>query len=396
MKQDFLLQAKQLQKTLSEHRRWLHAHAETGFELPQTKEYVRQQLTAMGYHPIPCGKCGLMAELSGGSGKTILLRADMDALPIREEAVVEFASQNGNMHACGHDLHTSMLLGAAQMLMNHRHEIQGTVRLMFQPAEEILSGAENMIRSGVLQNVDAAVMIHVSVATPLKTGTIIVAPSGVSAPAASYFTIRVQGKGCHGAAPHKGVDALSTAAHILIALQEIHARELPSVSGAVLTVGRFSGGAADNAIADSAELHGTVRAFEDDTMQFLKERIRDISRAIAEAFRAGVQVTFNRECPTLKNDETLCTMAYQQLGELLGQQRVLSISTLDRGGAGGSEDFAYISQQVPSVMLSLAAGQPDHGYCYPLHHPKVIFDEDALPVGAAALAGLAIRFLSNA
>ena len=396
MTHDFLSQAKALQPEITEHRRWLHSHPETGFDLTQTTEYVRKQLIQMGYAPENCGKCGLTATLKGAQpGKTVLLRADMDALPIREEAAVEFASDNGNMHACGHDFHTAMLLGAAKLLMNHRDAIRGNVKLMFQPAEEILSGAKDMIADGILDDVDSAAMIHVAAGVPIKAGTVVVAPEGISAPAAAYFSIELQGKGCHGAAPYQGVDALSVAAHILLALHQIHARELPAASGSVLTVGHFSGGAADNAIADSAVLRGTVRAFEDETMDFLKKRIEDISQGIAASLRATATVAFNRECPALRNDSKLCTSALTHLSQALGKDNVFSAGSLDRNNVGGSEDFAYVSREVPSVMLSLCAGSPDQGHTYPLHHPKVTFDEDALPMGAAALATLAVNFLSE-
>ena len=396
MTMDILSQAESLKPLLRAYRRHLHRNPEVGFELQETKEYVRTQLEAMGYSTENCGKCGLTATLEGSRpGKTILLRADMDALPIREEADVDYAARNGNMHACGHDLHTAMLLGAAKLLMDNRQELGGNVKFMFQPAEEILSGAKDMIQDGILEGVDAAAMIHVAAGVPLKTGTVIVAPAGISAPGAAYFSIHVQGKGCHGAAPYQGVDALSVAAHILLALHQIHARELPAATGSVLTVGHISGGEADNAIADSAVLRGTVRAFEDETMEFLKKRIEDISRGIASSFRAEAAVTFSRECPALKNDAGLCKLALDFLLKDLGQNAVFSAGPLDRNGVGGSEDFAYVSREVPSVMLSLAAGSPEEGYRYPLHHPKVTFNEDALPVGAAALATLAIKYLSE-
>ena len=393
---DLLTQADAIGPLLRTYRRHIHSQPEVGFELPETKEYVRAQLETMGYSAENCGKCGLTATLEGAKpGKTFLLRADMDALPIREEADVDYAARNGNMHACGHDLHTAMLLGAAKLLMDNRQELEGNVKFMFQPAEEILSGAKDMIADGALEGVDAAAMIHVAAGVPLKAGTVIVAPEGISAPGAAYFSIQVQGKGCHGAAPYQGVDALSVAAHILLALHQIHARELPAASGSVLTVGHFSGGGADNAIADSAVLRGTVRAFEDETMDFLKKRIENISRGIAASFRAEAAVTFSRECPALKNDGGLCKLALDVLPEALGQNAVFSAGPLDKNGVGGSEDFAYVSRKVPSVMLSLAAGSPEEGHTYPLHHPGVTFDEDALPVGAAALAALAISYLSE-
>ncbi|MDD6188361.1 MAG: amidohydrolase, partial [Clostridiales bacterium] len=224
-----LQEAEQIRDRIVGERRILHQNAETGFDLSNTLSFVKKELTDMGIQPVDCGKAGVTALVGGKKqGKVFLLRADMDALPVREEADVPFASQNGKMHACGHDLHTAMLLGAARLLKVHEDEIEGTVKLMFQPAEELLEGAKDMVEAGVLENphVDAALMIHVMAGMPFEPGTVIVSGPGVSAPAADYFEIRVKGKGCHGSMPHMGIDPLTAAAHMIIALQEIHAREL--------------------------------------------------------------------------------------------------------------------------------------------------------------------------
>lgn len=392
-------EAQGLQNELVAHRRWLHEHAEVRFHLTETKQYVREELECMGIEAENCGKSGLTAVLGkGDSGKMILLRADMDALPIPEESGVEFACTNGNMHACGHDMHTAMLLGAAKLLKEHEAEIPGKVKLMFQPAEEIFEGSRDMIAHGVLSDPkpDAAIMIHVTAAAPMPSGMVIVCPPGVSAPAADYFTITVQGKGCHGSAPHNGIDALTAASHILLALQEIHARELPSCEDAVLTIGTFQGGTAPNVIADTATLAGTIRSYSEETRNFLKERMGSISTSIAEAYRASAAVDFGSGCPTLLNDKALGKQLHECLKETLGSDMVLNaadLSTSMRGG--GSEDFAYISHEVPSVMLALAAGQPDKGYIYPQHHPKVRFDESVLSIGAAAFVSSAFGYLTQ-
>ena len=228
MNREILKEARVLQSQLVRHRQWLHSHPETGFDLENTTNYVRRTLEAMGYTVKACGCSGLTATVGKG-GKNFLLRADMDALPIREETRLDFASQNGNMHACGHDLHTAMLLGAAQILKNHESELKGTVKLMFQPAEETLEGAKDMMTSGVLMGVDAGMMLHAATAVPIPVGTILISPPGISAPSADYFTISVHGKSSHGSAPQEGIDALTAAAHILIGLQEISAAMAISV-----------------------------------------------------------------------------------------------------------------------------------------------------------------------
>lgn len=397
-KEQILQEASALQEEIKSHRLWLHTHAETGFDLTETKPYVKSALTEMGYTVQECGKAGLVTTVGKPGGKVLLLRADMDALPIAEEADVDFACQNGRMHACGHDMHTAMLLGAAKILKAHESELDGMVKLMFQPAEEIFEGSKDMIASGVLENPrpDAALMIHVAAGMPLPAGTVVVSAPGVSAPAADYFTIRVHGKGCHGSAPQNGIDPLTAAAHILIALQEIHARELSASDEAVLTIGTFHAGEAGNVIPDTATMGGTIRTYDEKTRAYLKERMTAIAQSIAEAFRASAEVSFGSGCPTLVNDKDLSEKVTGYLKDLLGANRAFTTAELNGGKparGGGSEDFAYVSHEVPSLMLALAAGEPSKGYVYPQHHPKVKFDESVLSTGAAVFVDCALQYL---
>ena len=402
--EELIREAAEMKAEITEKRKYLHAHAETGFALDETLPYVKAELEKMGYMPKICGRAGLVA-LAGGKrpGKVFLLRADMDALSGREQSGVDFASDNGCMHACGHDMHTAMLLGAAKLLKMHEDEINGTVKLMFQPAEEIFEGSADMIRAGVLEDprVDAALMIHVMAGMPFEPGTVIVSDPGVSAPAADYFEIRVKGKGCHGSMPNMGVDPL-IAAHILIAMQEISARELAMNDRAVLTFGTMHAGAAANAIPDEAVMGGSLRTFDEGVRSAVRQRMTDIATDIAKAFRAEAEVTFGSGCPTLKNDGELSADACRYVKELLGEGRTFTVTELKTGnkgggasGSAGSEDFAYVSQKVPSVMLALAAGQPEKGYSYPQHHPMVRFDNDALDIGSAVYAYTAMRWLGD-
>lgn len=399
-KEQILREAKALQEEIKSHRLWLHTHAETGFDLTETKPYVKSTLTEMGYTVQECGKAGLVTTVGKPGGKVLLLRADMDALPIAEEADVDFACKNGRMHACGHDMHTAMLLGAAKILKAHESELGGMVKLMFQPAEEIFEGSKDMIASGVLENPrpDAALMIHVAAGMPLPAGTVVVSAPGVSAPAADYFTIRVHGKGCHGSAPQNGIDPLTAAAHILIALQEIHARELSASDEAVLTIGTFHAGEAGNVIPDTATMGGTIRTYDEKTRAYLKERMTAIAKNVAEAFRASAEVSFGSGCPTLVNDKDLSEKVTGYLKDLLGANRAFTTAELSGGKparGGGSEDFAYVSHEVPSLMLALAAGEPSKGYVYPQHHPKVKFDESVLSTGAAVFVDCAIQYMKE-
>lgn len=406
MTPDKLLQeVEQIYEIIQKERRVLHQNAETGFDLSNTVKFVKKELAEMGIDPVDCGKAGISALIGGKkSGKVFLLRADMDALTIKEEADLTFASQNGNMHACGHDMHTAMLLGAARILKAHEDEIDGTVKLMFQPAEEIFQGSGDMIEAGVLENpkVDAALMIHVMAKMPFQSGTVIVSAPGVSAPAADYFEIRVKGKGCHGSMPNTGVDPLTVAAHILISLQEIHARELALDDRAVITIGTMNAGTADNVIPDTVIMGGSIRTFDENTRSFIKKRMVEIAERTAEAFRAKAEVVFGSGCPVLLNDGDMSTCAEKYVKELMGNEKAFSVKQLNEMKNGdkmsetvGSEDFAYVSQVVPSVMLALAAGQPEKGYSYPQHHPMVKFDESVLPVGSAVFVYTALRWLEE-
>ena len=398
MTYSLIARAEALTAQLREDRRWLHAHAETGFDLEETYQYVWQRLTDMGYVPRRCGKCGIVAEVGAGE-RVVLLRADMDALPIREEAEVSFACVDGRMHACGHDLHTAMLLGAARLLKERESELTGRVRLMFEPAEEILAGAQDMLENGLLDGgrPEAAFMLHVMTNIDLPVGTVIVSAPGVSAPAAAFFAIDVQGKGCHGAMPHTGVDPITAAAHIVLGLQQIQTRELAMSDHSVLTLGLLQAGESANVIPDTAHLAGTLRAYDDETVALMLRRAEEIACGTARVFRAEAAFRVTSHSPTLLNDTRLSALALDALRRTLGDGRALLSSDLSGDGrkSTGSEDFAAVSHAVPSVMIALAAGRPQDGHDHPAHHPRTTFDEAALPAGAAAYAALAMAALEK-
>lgn len=406
---EILEKVKTIQEELVGHRRFLHTHPGVGFDLQETYQYVYDQLVQIGYSPNSYGRCGLIASCGhANKGKTILLRADMDALPFQEETDLEFKSHNGNMHACGHDTHTTMLLGAARILKEMENELNGRVILLFQPSEETFEGAKDMIEAGVLRDTspDAALMIHIASGMPFEIGSVIVCDGGVSAPAADYFEIHIQGKGCHGSMPQMGVDPITVAAHIITSLQEIQARELAMSDEAVLTIGSIHAGSASNAIPDTAVLGGTIRTYDEETRAYLKERMEEIITGVATSFRATAELKFTSGCPTLVNDAALSKDVTRYMKELLGPQMAFSQADLaammsQAGGnkksskATGSEDFAYFSQEVPSIMLAIAGGKPQDGHIYPTHHPKVTFDENVLQYGAAVYAYNAIKYLEN-
>ena len=379
MKEQILSLAKKLQPELLNLRRDLHRHPETGFDLNYTKEKVRQELLSMGYKPFDCGKAGLVA-LAGGKheGKTILLRADMDALPLQEEADVDYGSENyGKMHGCGHDMHTAMLLGAAKILKEYENEIKGTVKLMFQPAEEIFQGALDMIENGVLENpkVDAAMMIHVVSGMPMPSGIVIIPGGGISAASCEQYHITVTGKGGHGSTPHVTIDPITVAAHVHLALQEINSRELDPNAFGVFTTCKIQAGSTSNIIPINTQI---------------KTRMKEIATGIGTAMRCSVEVDFFDYCPCMVIDKNLSNDIFHYMQELIGQGAMQMAQ-----GGGGSEDFAFISHKVPTVGLFMAAGNPNEGYEYNIHNPKLKLDDSILWTGSAAHAYVAMRWLEE-
>lgn len=394
-----LHEAKKIEDSIIKDRRCLHQNAETGYDLPFTTAYVTKRLEKMGYVPEVIAQSAIVVTAGGRRpGKTFLLRGDMDALPIKEETNLPFSSETPNMHACGHDSHTAMLLGAAQLLKAHEDEIEGTVKLMFQPAEEILSGAKSMITAGVLENphVDAAAMIHIFSGLPVPAGTLIVPKAGEVSASADMFHIDIIGKGGHGAMPNQSVDPLNVASHIFIALQELIAREVEPGNTTVLTVGQLHGGNAANIIPDTAFLEGTIRCFDNEERSYLKRRVEEVAKGVAEVFRAEAAVEFPIGCPSVYNDPKLYKQILSINRNLLGEENVTGFeAAYPTGRMSGSEDFGYVSEKVPSVMMALGGGSPEQGYPYPQHHPKVDFCEDTFYIGTAVLVNTALEWLKE-
>lgn len=374
-------------------RRTIHQHPETGAVLPRTTAYVKRRLTEMGYEPQELAG-GITADITGAdTGRCVLLRADMDALRVQEATGLPFQSENGMMHACGHDLHTAMLLGAAQLLRQHAAELQGTVRLVFQPDEEGFTGAKAMLAAGVLEKVpapQAGLALHVNSGTP---SGLVLCGRGTFMAGCTLFRITVRGVGCHGAMPETGVDPINIAAHIYLALQTLTARELPARTPAVVTIGHFSGGSAPNLIPGEAVLEGTIRTFDRTVTAHLMERITQIAASTAAALRGSAEVKELASAPPLQNDRALTDRAADWAAELLGAQ---SVYRLDEGGMG-SEDFASYTYALPCAYLLLGAGTAaeDPRFGKPMHNEAVVFNEEVLPRGAALYAACAMRYLSD-
>ncbi len=394
----------------------LHQTPELGNRLPQTSAYIQARLTEMDipFATLVDGSCvvgligaGAAVAAQGNgtctddqAGTVIMLRGDMDALPIQEESGEEFASEiPGRMHGCGHDMHTAMVLGAAKLLKEHEDEIEGTVKLEFQPAEEIFQGSLAMINSGLLENpkVDAAVMFHVLAGMPLPAGMVLVPGGGITMASCEQYHIVVHGKGGHGSMPNACIDPITAAAHIHIALQEINSRELDAHSFGVFTTGRFQAGAASNVIPDSAEMWGTIRTTDPEgaVTELLHKRMTEIVQGVATAYRCTAEITFSDYCPCMVVDTPLAKDSLTYMTELLGRGAMDMTPITGGKPGGGSEDFAFVSHEVPTVSMFISAGNAKEGYIYGQHHPKVRFDDSILYRGTAAYTYMALRWLAE-
>ncbi len=377
-------------------RRYLHTIPELGKELHDTAAYVLERLKAIGVEEIKTGIAvtGMTALITGtkpGDNRTVLLRADMDALPILEEVEAEYTSTRpGVMHACGHDAHTAMLLGIAQLLMERKDQFSGTVKLLFQPCEEIPpGGAKFMIEEGVLENphVDAVFGMHVSSDTPV--GEIKFRP-GASSANSDRVTIVVQGKGGHGAAPHHSIDPVVISAHIAIALQSIVSRNVDPVDSAVITVGKLAGGEANNVIPDTAEMKLTVRTFLPETRALVKERIHAIAENVAAAFGATAEVNYTEGYPSVINDVACTALVEEVAKEVVGPDRAI-----EQGARMGGEDFSYFLNERPGSFFYVGVQNEERGIVWGHHHPRFDLDEEGLGYGIEVMTRVAMRYLNE-
>lgn len=374
-------------------RRDLHKIPELGFHLPKTRDYVTQQLDEIGIpYRLSEKDSSIIATLKGKQpGKALALRADMDALPITEDTELPFCSEHkGCMHACGHDAHTAMLLGAIRVLYPHREELSGEIRFLFQTAEEQAKGATVLLEKGALEGVDAIFGMHIGsiLGKDIPSGTMVCVPGPVMA---SYdrFILEVQGVGCHASTPEKGIDPINIAAHIVLALQAISSREIAGTEPAILTIGLIHGGELYNAIPSTVRIEGTTRAFQEDVRQRLAKRIKEVSENTAKAFGGSVSLTMDFGAPPVTNDSDLTALAQGCLKEVF-QDKLLT--HIDKPSMIG-EDFALYQQSVPGCFLFLSSSNPEKGTDYPHHHAKFSVDEDVLWKGSAAFVALAEGFL---
>ncbi|MFR2779280.1 MAG: M20 metallopeptidase family protein [Intestinibacter bartlettii] len=382
----FLKRAQELEASMKSDRRYLHQNAEVGFDLPITTKYVMDRLQEIGLEPKEICKSGVTALIEGKKpGKTYLLRADMDALSMNEENVLEFASKTNAAHNCGHDMHTAILLGAAQILKENVDELEGNVRLMFQPNEEAFLGSKAMIEAGVLDDVDVASCMHMML--DYDASNYACAP-GFFSSSCDGFKITVNGKGCHGAMPHLGIDPINVGMSICTAFQQLVSRETPPKETASLTFGQFSGGNTPNIVPDKVVIQGTLRTYNAELRAKLVNRMQTIVKSAGEMYGTTVEYEVLSDVPSIYVNPEMLEEVKTYLSEIEG----LTLAN-NNFRITPSDDMAFISEKVPTVYLLLQARVKDNPY--PHHNPKVLFDESAMTWGAAMHAQCAFEWLRN-
>jgi len=370
-------------------RRDLHAHPETGFDTVRTADLIATELRAMGIAVTTgVGGTGLVAEIAGAlPGRCVLLRADMDALPIEERTGLPYASTvPGKMHACGHDIHSAALLGAAQALVTLSRNFSGTVRLVFQPAEETVeSGARAMIADGAADGADMAIAFHNQ--PELAAGCLRLI-RGASTASSDEFQVTLAGKSGHAARPHLALDPIVGAAQVITQLQTVVSRRMDPADPMVLTIGQISGGFTENIIPDSCQFRGTVRCRSAETRDMAEAAVRQICVEGARAMGLQADIRYLRGVPALQNDDALVTRAERSLAGHFGVAPAVEVGT-----DFGAEDFSYFSERVPSLQVHVGSGQP--GRDDRLHNSDYQPDEGAIALAARALSRLAIDFLNS-
>lgn len=391
----YLDRAKELFDDAVQVRRQLHQHPEVGFELPETAKLVKSKLDEFGIEYENVGDSyGVIGTLGDSQkGKTLLLRADMDALAITEKSEHDFVSQNDNGHLCGHDMHTTILLMTLKMLKEREDELEGQIKFLFQPAEETLNGGTLMIEEGILENPapDAGMALHM---WPNGEEVSVEIQENEALASALNFRITVKGVGAHGAMPHNGVDPIFVASQIVNAANGIIARELPSDASASMSMGRFEApGGAVNVIPDTVIIEGTSRSLYPESAEHVAKRLPEIVEHIGKAFRAETEYEQLADVPTLINTEEITKQVQASAEEALGDE--YTVKNVPPYLA--SEDYAHIASHLPETCyFFVGCPLPDeNGEVYPVHHPLVQFNEEALIVGSAAMATAATNWLKD-
>jgi amidohydrolase len=375
-------------------RRDLHRHPEIGFQEFRTAGIVAERLRAAGYEVrTGIAETGVVGTLHGGAGDgpTLLLRADMDALPVTEETTHDFRSTvQGRMHACGHDAHVAIGLAVAERLARSRGAWAGTIKYMFQPAEEGLGGAVGMIEAGVLEGVDAAMGLHVWLG--LESGVVGVVP-GPQMAGAGEFALTVRGRGGHGAMPHETIDALHAASQVVVALQSVVSRTVPPLEPAVVTVASLHAGSAHNVIAESAALRGTWRAFDPALLESMAARVERVVAGVCAATGATYEFEHRREAQPTVNDPRIAEIVRREAVRIVGEDRVRTDPDVRTMAA---EDFGDVLAQVPGCYFFVGGRSEGKGMTHPHHSPRFDLCEDCMPVAVDVLEAAARAYLAGA
>jgi amidohydrolase len=377
--------------TLVALRRDFHQHPELAMQETRTAGIIAERLRASGLE-VRAGvaNTGVVGVLRGGHpGKTLAIRADIDALPVQEENSLPFKSEiPGKMHACGHDGHAAIALTVADILAQHRSDLHGNLTFLFQPAEEVLGGAKPMLDEGTLQQPDVDAVIGLHLASGLPTSLVGVRP-GVIAASSDGFSIRVRGRAGHGAMPHQAIDPILSAAQIVVALQTLITREISPLHAAVLTLGSFHSGSAANVIADEAVLQGTIRAFSVEDRAHLVSRLSEVVQQVAASLGASATVEMVSGCPPCVNEEAMTQLVQRAAVEAVGEGQVIA----EGNPSSASDDMSYFLNAVPGCYFNLGAGDEAHGYGAPHHSPRFTVDEACLPTGVEVMVRAALEYL---
>ena len=381
--------AKKAKEELVRVRRYLHQHPEASMKEFQTTDYIRSYLDEKQIPWIPAGETGTVAVINGNtSGRVIGLRGDIDALEMDELRESPYCSQNpGLMHACGHDGHTASLLGAAVYLQEHRNEIPGTVKLIFQPGEENGKGARSVVESGSIDDVEGIFGLHVSSSLPTGTATI---RKGVMSSANDKFKIRIKGKGCHGSAPQNGADALLAASALAQTLQTVISRESDPLKPTVMTIGILQSGTAFNILPENAYMEGSIRVLEEAQREINRRAIRRMAESTAEAYRCKADVEFEITAKVVYNDSFLTDVAVSASEKVLGDGMVT-----EQPLSLGAEDFAEYLDVCPVTYLNVGSRNEELGITAPHHHGNFDIDEDCLPISMAIYVQFVYDYFSK-
>ena len=392
---NFNIEANEIKEELIEIRRTLHQYPELGFQETNTSKFIKDFLIKEGIEFeefAGTGVCGIIkGTKEGENNKVIGLRADIDGLPMQDKKSCSYASKvSGRMHACGHDGHTTILLGAAKLLNKNKDKFNGTIKLIFEPAEETTGGARVMIEEGVLTNPNVDVMCGLHVEETLDAGMIMVRRGTVNA-ASNPFTITIKGSGGHGAYPDTAVDPIVIASHVVTSLQSIVSREIKPVNPAVVTIGSIHGGTAQNIIPSEVKLGGIIRTMTNEDREFAKLRLKEIVNGVCTAFRGSADIEIEESYPCLYNDDDMVKVLEDSAKNIIGAENV----KVQKDPKLGVESFAYFANEVPSVFYFLGIRNEEKGIIHPAHNSLFDIDEDALPIGVAIQCEVAMNYLTT-